>query len=158
MSWTLLISAGSSAVGTELLETRAETISAASSTVLGILIGKGNERLLRRSHLAQQPNWIQSGAQCFHTAAHRLRRARVRQKPLAGRRWRMVALADPCPLALLPGQLERGLEDVHEQPHRRVEPGQSRRGRQPLQASIAHDAADHGAVLLLDEGLVVFLR
>src|SRR3954451_16752431 len=81
---------------------------------------------------------------------------RVRQEPLAGRRWRMIALADPCALALLPGQLERGLEDVHEQPCRRVEPGQSRRGRQPLQAAIAHDAADHGAVLLLDEGLVVF--
>src|SRR4051812_10427128 len=75
---------------------------------------------------------------------------RVRQEPLAGRRWRMIALADPCALALLPGQLERGLEDVHEQPCRRVEPGQSRRGRQPLQASIAHDAADHGASWAID--------
>src|SRR3954447_15049908 len=117
---------------------------------------EGIEFSLRRPHFGQQANRIQARAQHFDAAAHRLRRARVRQEPLAGRRWRMIALADPCALALLPGQLERGLEDVHEQPCRRVEPGQSRRGRQPLQASIAHDAADHGAVLLLDEGLVVF--
>src|SRR5829696_4277152 len=52
---------------------------------LGILIGDGDKRLLRRSHLAQQPNRIQAGAQGFHTVAHRLRRARVRQKPLARR-------------------------------------------------------------------------
>src|SRR3954447_20035626 len=123
---------------------------------LDALIGDGDERSLRRPHFGPQANRIQARAQHFDAAAHRLRRARVRQEPLAGRRWRMIALADPCALALLPGQLERGLEDVHEQPCRRVERGQSRRGRQPLQASIAHDAADHGAVLLLDEGLVVF--
>src|SRR3954470_23364817 len=100
-----------------------------------------------------------TGSKLARSTSTRLRTAsgvRGSAKSRSGRRWRMVALADPCALALLPGQLERGLEDVHEQPCRRVEPGQSRRGRQPLQASIAHDAADHGAVLLLDEGLVVF--
>src|SRR6185295_3474098 len=80
---------------------------------------------------------------------------RVRQKPLAWLGRRVVALANPCPLALLPGQLERGLEEVHEQPHRRVEPGQGRRGRPSFQASVAHDATHHSAVLLLDKGLVV---
>ena len=57
-------------------------------------------------------------------------RSRVRQQPLAGRRRRMIALADARPVALLLRQLERGLEEVHEQPHRRIEFRQ-RRARPP---------------------------
>src|SRR6476659_4859310 len=80
------------------------------------------------------------------TQAHTV--AGVRGEPLAGRCRRVIALANPRALALLLGQLERRLEEVHEQPHRRIKTRQGCCGRHSLQAPIAHDAADHGPVLL----------
>src|SRR2546423_675344 len=67
----------------------------------------------------------------------------------------MIALAYPRALALLLGQFERRLEKIHEQPHRRVEPRQRRCNLQSLQTATAHNTANHSAVLLLDEGLIV---
>ncbi len=55
----------------------------------------------------------------LQAGAHLLRHPRVRQQPLARRRRRVVALAHLRPVARLLRQLERGLEEVHEQPHRR---------------------------------------
>ena len=74
--------------------------------------------------------------------AHRLGRSRVRQQPLAGRGRRVVALAHPGAVALLLRQLERGLEEVHEQPHRRIELRQHRaRPRGPRAAGSRRSAA-----------------
>ena len=47
-------------------------------------------------------------------APHILGGPRVCQKPLMRRGWRVVALLHLRPLARLGGQLERGLEEVHE--------------------------------------------
>ena len=68
----------------------------------------------------------------------------------------MIALSDLRPLPLLGEQLERWLEKIHEQPHGRVEPRQNCRSFQTLQATVAYDPANYCAVLLLDEGLVIF--
>ena len=67
----------------------------------------------------------------------------------------MVALRHLRPVAHLPGQLERGLEEVHEQANRPIEPAQRRRCLKAHVAPVARDAPDHSAVLLLHPRLVV---
>ena len=67
----------------------------------------------------------------------------------------MIALAHPRSVALLLGQSEGGLEKVHEQPYRRVEPRERRSGLQSLKTTIAHNTANHSAILLLHERLIV---
>ena len=67
----------------------------------------------------------------------------------------MIALAHARSVALLLGQFEGGLEKVHEQPHRRVEPRERRCGLQSLKTTIAHNMANHSAILLLHKGLIV---
>ena len=68
---------------------------------------------------------------------------------------RVVALADEGALPSLLGELERRLEEVHEQPHRPVEPRQGFGRGEPLEPPVAHHPPHDGAVLLLDVGLVV---
>src|SRR5262249_7101782 len=79
-----------------------------------------NELLLERTDLLQQANWVQHGPQLVHSMAHLLARAWVRHQPLTGCRWGVIAFPDQCPIARLGGQLEGGLEEIHEQPHRSV--------------------------------------
>lgn len=67
----------------------------------------------------------------------------------------MITLAHAGAVPLLCGQLEGGLEEVHEQPHRRIELRQGCGGFKPLQPAIADDAAHHGTVLLLDKSLII---
>jgi len=67
----------------------------------------------------------------------------------------VIALSDRPAVARLFRQLERGLEEVHEQAERRIEPCQRRRCAQPLVASVANRVPNDRAVLLLDPGLVV---
>ena len=67
----------------------------------------------------------------------------------------MIAFRDLRPVASLCRELERGLEEIHEQPHRPIQARQYRRRLQTLKASIADCPPDHGPVLLLDPRLVV---
>ena len=68
----------------------------------------------------------------------------------------MTVLRDLCPVARLCRELERGLEEIHEQPHRSIQAPQHRRRLQTLEASIADCPTDYGTVLLLNPRLVVF--
>src|SRR5262245_61665991 len=81
----------------------------------------------------------------------------VPQQTLAGGGRLVVAFLDPGPLPDLGTQLHRRLEVVHEQPHVLVQPGQALTRRQPRETLVADEAADDGAVLLLDPGLVVLV-
>src|ERR1700731_1907959 len=67
----------------------------------------------------------------------------------------VIALPDQCAVTRLCGQLERGLEEIHEQAHRGVQARQCRRGFQTLEAAIADGAAHDCAILLLHPRLVV---
>src|SRR5437588_5487500 len=79
----------------------------------------------------------------------------VRQEPLTGCRRGVIALPDQCAVTRLRGQLERGLEEIHEQPHRGIQSRQRGCGFQTLKAAIADGAAHDCAILLLHPGLVV---
>ena len=61
--------------------------------------------------LGQQPHRIEIGALRLDPAAHLLGYAWIGQKPVAGCRRRMIALAHPRSVALLLGELERRLEE-----------------------------------------------
>ena len=87
------------------------------------LVGDVHKALLPHPHLPQQPDRVESSRQLGNALAHLWRCSGIRQQPLAGRGRRMVTLADTGALAPLRRQLERGLEEVHEQSRRRVEPG-----------------------------------
>ena len=80
---------------------------------------------------------------------------RVRQQSLMRRGGRVIPLSDRPAVARLFGQLERGLEEVHEQAEQSIEPRQCRRGVQPLVAPVADGVPNPCTVLLLDPGLVV---
>ena len=61
----------------------------------------------------------------------------------------------PCAVTRLRGQLERGLEEVHEQAHRGIQSRQRGCGFQAVEAVIADGAAHHSAILLLHPSLLV---
>src|SRR5438874_1434605 len=114
-----------------------------------------NELLLDRTDLLQQANWVQHGPQLLHSALHLLAGPWVRDPSLTRCRRGMVALPDQCPVTHLSGQLERGLEEIHEQPHRGIQARQRRRGFQTLEPPIANRATHDRAILLLHPGLVI---
>ena len=87
------------------------------------LVDNVHNALLPYPHLPQQPDWVESGRQLGNSVTHLLRCSGIREQPLAGRGRRMVTLAGTGTIAPLRRQLERGLEEVHEQSRRRVEPG-----------------------------------
>ena len=87
------------------------------------MVDNVHNALLPYPHLPQQPDWVESGRQLGNSVTHLLRCSGIREQPLAGRGRRMVTLADTGTIAPLRRQLERGLEEVHEQSRRRVEPG-----------------------------------
>ena len=89
-------------------------------------------------------------------ARHALRGEPTRGQSPIGRRGRWVpALRHPGAEPRLLAQLERRLEQVGVQPGRRVEPGQRLGRGHALEPTVAHEAPDDRAVLLLDPGLVV---
>src|SRR5260370_17982812 len=71
------------------------------------------------------------------------------------RRRRAVGFADVCAVALFSDQLERRLEEVHEQAHWAIEFCKQRSCLEPLETPITDHSSDHGSVLLFDERLVV---
>ena len=108
-------------------------------------------RVQMRTEIAR----IQSRLESTETCSYRLGRSWIGQQPLIRRSRRMVALRDSCPIASLTGQLERRLKEIHIQPDRHIQPTQRRRGLQPHEAPVTHDAANDGPVLLLHPGLIV---
>ena len=66
-----------------------------------------------------------------------------------------MPLRDLRAVTRLLGQLERRLEEIHEQPQRAIQLLQRRSGLQPLIAPVAHRVTDHCTVLLFDPRLVV---
>ena len=117
--------------------------------------GEGGEMMLDGPNLVQQRERVH---RTEHRAQPVLRRNgnRVqRQQARARRLRRRVALPNTAAVARLLRQLERRLEDVHEQARRRVEAGQRLGCRHALQAAVPDHPANDGAVLLLDPGLVV---
>ena len=67
----------------------------------------------------------------------------------------VIALPDLCPVTRLRGQLERGLEEIHEQPDRDIQSRQRSRGFQTFEAAVADHAAHDSAILLIYPSLVV---
>src|SRR6516162_691115 len=114
-----------------------------------------NELLLDRTDLLQQTNWVQRGAQLVHAASYLPVRPWVRQQSLTGCSRGVIALPDLRPITRLRGQLERGLEEIHEQPHRGIQSRQRGRRFQALEAAIADRATHDRAILLFHPSLVV---
>src|SRR6266511_26552 len=81
----------------------------------------------------------------------------MRQRARIGRGWSMIALDHLRALAPLVLQLERRLEVVRVQPRRRIQTGKDARRLDPLEAAVSDQPPDDRAILLLDEGLIVFL-
>jgi hypothetical protein len=69
----------------------------------------------------------------------------------------MIAFDDLRALATRLLALERRLEEVHMQARWRVETCHHARRLDPIEAPIANEPPDHGAVLLFHESLVVLL-
>jgi len=67
----------------------------------------------------------------------------------------VIALPDYCPIPRLRGQLEGGLEEIHEQPHYGIQARQRRRGFQTFEGPRADHAAHDSAILLLHPSLVI---
>ena len=88
---------------------------------------------------------------CLHLHADRV----VLHQPIAGCGWRAVPLDDPGAVPSFLHQLERRLEVVHVPSHRPVQVGHGLSGHRAGVAVMTDEVADHGAVLLLDPGLVV---
>jgi hypothetical protein len=57
-------------------------------------VGNLDELVLGCTDLLPQTNRVQRGALLFHSASHLLADPRVRQQPLTGRGWRVMALSD----------------------------------------------------------------
>ena len=77
------------------------------------------------------------------------------QQPITGGLRRMIAFGHLSALAMLLRQLERGLEEVHEQTRSSVQSGDRLRGGNALESAVAQELAHDSAVLLLDPGLVI---
>src|SRR6476619_4386344 len=69
----------------------------------------------------------------------------------------MIDLDHFSPFAALLLQLERRLEEVDVKPCRRIEAAHYARRLEAIEAPIAHETADDGTILLLDERLIVLL-
>jgi hypothetical protein len=67
----------------------------------------------------------------------------------------MIPLGDLSALAMLCSQLERGLEEVHEQSRGVIQARDCLGGRNALEAPIPEELAHDGAIFLLDPGLVI---
>ncbi|MGY3560198.1 hypothetical protein ACVWXP_003467 [Bradyrhizobium sp. USDA 4463] len=119
-------------------------------------ISEGREALLHVADVAQQRDWIESGIDFLEVMADSVRRAGVRRQALVWCSRRAVCLRYTGTVALLGYQFERGLEEVHEQPRRSIEFSQQLGRFQALEPTIADYPAHDGAVLLLDERLVIF--
>ncbi len=67
----------------------------------------------------------------------------------------MVTLHYSSPNALFGGQLERRLEEVHEEPSRCIEPSQNTYGGEAFKSAVSDKTSDNGTILLFDPGLIV---
>ena len=67
----------------------------------------------------------------------------------------MVALGHMSPFAVLLSELERGLEEVHEQTRRAVKACNGLRGSNALETTVTQQLAHDSAIFLLDPSLIV---
>src|SRR5262249_54444515 len=81
----------------------------------------------------------------------------MRHNALIGRHRSMGTLDDLGTFAPLFLQLERWLKEVHVETRRRIEPGHHFRRLNAIEAAVADEPAHDGAVLLLDESLIILL-
>src|SRR6202051_2168530 len=81
----------------------------------------------------------------------------MRQRALIGRQRSMITLDHFSPFAALLLELERRLKEVDVEPCRRIEAAHHARRFDAIEAAVAHEAADDGTILLLDERLIVLL-
>ena len=113
------------------------------------------EVMLYRSNLIEESEWIERDEYGSQPILHRFRDLSRRQQPSTRRLGGVISLANTGPDTFLLGELERGLEKVHEQARCGIEARERLARRDALQPSVADEPSDHGPVLLLDPGLIV---
>ncbi len=95
-------------------------------------IGNLHKPLLARPDRVQQLDEAQSGVNRCNMLSRRHRRSWVGYQTLVRRGRRMIPLRDLGAVARLFRQLERGLEEIHEQTQRPIQVSQGGRGFEPL--------------------------
>ena len=105
------------------------------------------ELVLTSADLGQQCHRIETAIGLAQPTLDRLRQLRMRQCPRVGRRRHVVALDHFGALAPLLLELERGLEEVHEEPRRRIEPRHHPCRLDAVEAAVADEPAHDGTVL-----------
>src|SRR6516165_10990605 len=140
--------------GSQAIEKHAEVVSGPGWR-LAMAITYSSELLLCISDCFQQRDGIECNeplAQLFFDYFVNIRRG---QQTLTGCKWRMIVPAHQRTFALLAGQFERGLEEVHIQPGTLVKPPQRCSGAEPAQPPVAGQPPHHRAIFLLHPGLIV---
>src|ERR1700722_2440430 len=111
---------------------------------------------LHRSHFLQQLQRIELRRHFAKLGLRDIRDTFRLQEAFAWGQWRMIALGHLCAVAMLLGELEGRLEEVHEQPGGSIEARDCPCGRQSFEAPVTQKLPYDGSVLLLDPRLVVF--
>lgn len=111
---------------------------------------------LDSSYFFQQLQWIKSDCNVPQQFLGGSRDVLCLQEPLAWSLWRMITLCHKRAVSAFLRQLERRLEEVHEQPGCLIEAGNRPRRGKPLKSLVAKKLSYDCAVLLLDRRLVVF--
>src|SRR3954468_14138937 len=104
------------------------------------------EFLLGRADLSQKRDRIERAIVLAQSLLHGRGDLRMRQRPLIGRRWSMIALDHFRSFATFLLQLERWLEEVDVEPCRRIEASHHACRFNTLEATVAHEPTDHRAV------------
>jgi len=110
---------------------------------------------LNGAYLLQELQRIQDAGHLAQFDLGDLWNALSLQQPLTGGLRRMVAFGHLSALAMLLRELERGLEEVHEQTRGAVQSGDRLCGGNTLETAVAQKLAHDSAVLLLDPSLII---
>src|SRR6266545_6579336 len=114
------------------------------------------EVVLDGANLVEEPERIERGEHGSKPILHRLRDRRRREQTRTWRLRRVIPLAHARADALLLRELERRLEEVHEETRRRVHPRKRLPRRDAFEPPVPDEATDDGSVLLFDPCLIVF--
>ena len=115
------------------------------------------ELFLRRTDLGKQLHGIESAVCRAQTALDRWGEFRVCQRTFVRCGRRMIAFDDLRALSTFLLELERRLEEVHVLARCRIETRHHAGRLDPIEPPVADEPPDDRAVLLLHEGLIVFL-
>ena len=113
------------------------------------------EVALHRPNLIEQPQRVQGGGHGAQFVFHLFWNGLRCQEPGARGSRQVIAFRHPDADPGLRSQFERGLEEVHEEPGRLIEPSQDPNRREPFKPSVSDQPSDDRAVLLFDPGLIV---